>query len=61
MGRRAMKILRELLADESGATVAEYSLLLLLVTAGVVGTVAALRLQIMSVLDRATESLRSLY
>ncbi len=55
-----MKILRLLIDDERGATMAEYSMLLLLVTAGMVGTVTVLRTQIMSIFDLATQSLAGL-
>ncbi|RMF25084.1 MAG: Flp family type IVb pilin [Deltaproteobacteria bacterium] len=60
IGDKTMKLLRLLIDDERGATMAEYSMLLLLVTAGIVGTVTVLRTQIMSVFDLATESLGSI-
>jgi len=55
-----MKLLRMLLEDERGATMAEYSMLLVMVTAGVVLAVGILRTQIMSVFDLATDSLAAL-
>jgi Flp pilus assembly pilin Flp len=52
-----MRIVREFLADERAASMAEYALLLALIAVGTIGAVTVLRNQIIGVFDRTSTEL----
>ncbi len=52
-----MTIVRELLKDESGASMAEYAMLLALIAVACIGAVTALRNQIIGVFDSSATAL----
>jgi len=56
-GIRIMTIVRELLKDESGASMAEYAMLLALIAVACIGAVTALRNQIIGVFDSSATAL----
>ena len=62
MGRESyhqMKIAYELIQDESGASMAEYAMLLALIAVATIGAVQALRTQIVAVFNKAASTLGS--
>lgn len=54
-----MTIVRELLTDESGASMAEYAMLLALIAVACIGAVTALRTQIQSVFTTSAKALKA--
>jgi Flp pilus assembly pilin Flp len=57
--RRKMKIARELFLDETGASMAEYAMLLALIAVATIGAVQALRNQIVAVFNTSASTLGS--
>ena len=54
-----MTIARALLKDETGASMAEYAMLLALIAVATIGAVQALRNQIISVFNKSASTLSS--
>jgi len=54
-----MKLTRELIHDETGASMAEYAMLLALIAVATIGAVQALRTQIVSVFNKSASTLGS--
>ena len=54
-----MKIARELFVDETGASMAEYAMLLALIAVATIGAVQALRNQIVAVFNTSASTLGS--
>jgi len=52
-----MKVVREFLKDEQGASMAEYAMLLALIAVATITAVQALRLQIVAVFNRSASTL----
>ena len=52
-----MKIARELMLDETGASMAEYAMLLALIAVATIGAVQALRNQIVTVFNTSASTL----